>query len=69
MELLDGLKTDVADNNSAMNEKRAQEAALTEKVRPCTKGTHTMRAIFVVVVFFLMVCVARRAVPAAGRGA
>jgi hypothetical protein len=32
MELLDGLKTDVADNNGALNEKRAQEAALTEKV-------------------------------------
>jgi len=44
MELLDGLKTDVADNNSAMNEKRAQEAALTEKVRMrshCPQRPHT----------------------------
>jgi len=32
MELLDGLKSDVADNNGALNSKRAQEAALTEKV-------------------------------------
>jgi hypothetical protein len=32
MELLDGLKTDVASNNSETTEKRATQAQLTEKV-------------------------------------
>lgn len=32
MELLDALKTDVADNNQSLNDKRAYKAQMTEKV-------------------------------------
>lgn len=43
MEILDGLKADVADNNSDLNAKKAYDAEMTEKTETDTQKIEVMK--------------------------